>query len=167
MILPAEGNYEIQIRAAAGHAGVTGNYVVTAWDATPNEFPLSLDQTMTGTIATAASLDHWSFSATAGQQVQFHLVNAAPGISFRLTGPGGVAFFDNVLGDSSLISLSSSGSYTLTAYGKSGQTGSYAFRLLQTSQTELALDAPIRGRWSVAANRNSSGSMFPPGSTCM
>ena len=33
-------------------------------------------------------------TAVAGQQVQFHLVNASPGIAFRLTGPGGFAGFE-------------------------------------------------------------------------
>ena len=104
--------------------------MVTAWDATPNEFPLNLDETVTGIIATPGSIDHWNFSAIAGQQVQFHLVNAAAGIAFRLTGPGGFVGFDNLEGDSPLITLAASGNYVLTAFGLGGRTGSYAFSLL-------------------------------------
>ena len=143
--LPADGTYSIQIQAPAGHSSATGNYVVTAWDATPNEFPLNLDQTVTGEVANAASIDNWNFSAVAGQQVQFHLVSADPGIAFRLTGPGGFVGFDGLQGDSPLVTLSASGNYVLTAYGLGGQTGNYAFCLAQTSQTDLALDTPYDG----------------------
>ena len=145
VLLPTDGTYTIQIQAPTGHTSATGNYMVTAWDATPNEFPLNLDQTVTGGIVSAASVDHWNFSAVAGQQVQFHLVSAAPGIAFRLTGPGGFVGFDNLQGDSPLVTLSASGNYVLTAYGLGGQTGNYAFRLWQTSQTDLALDTPYNG----------------------
>ena len=145
VLLPTDGTYKIQVQAPTGHTAATGNYVVTAWDATPNEFPLNLDQTVTGGIVSAASVDHWNFSAVAGQQVQFHLVSAAPGIAFRLTGPGGFVGFDNLQGDSPLVTLSASGNYVLTAYGLGGQTGNYAFCLWQTSQTDLALDTPYNG----------------------
>jgi RHS repeat-associated protein len=145
VLLPTDGTYEIQVQAPAGYTSATGNYVVTALDATPNEFPLNLDQTVTGGIASTATVDHWNFSAVAGQQVQFHLVNAAPGILFRLTGPGGCIGFDGLHGDSPLVNLPSSGSYVLTAYGSGGQTGSYAFSLTQTSQTDLILDTPYNG----------------------
>ena len=98
VLLPTDGTYKIQVQAPTGYTSATGNYMVTAWDATPNEFPLNLDQTVTGGIVSAASVDHWNFSAVAGQQVQFHLVNAAPGIAFRLTGPGGFVGFDGPSG---------------------------------------------------------------------
>ncbi len=143
--LPADGTYRVWVRASAANTASTGNYLVTAWDATPNEFPLNLDQTVTGGIVSAASVDHWNFSAAAGQQVQFHLVSAVPGIAFRLTGPGGFAGFDGLQGDSALVTLSVSGNYVLTAYGLGGQTGNYAFRLAQTSQTDLTLGTPYNG----------------------
>ena len=145
VLLPTDGTYKIQIQTPTGHTAATGNYVVTTWDATPNEFPLNLDQTVTGGIVSAASVDHWNFSAVAGQQVQFHLVSAAPGIAFRLTGPGGFVGFDNLQGDSPLVTLSASGNYVLTAYGLGGQTGNYASCLWQISQTDLALDTPYNG----------------------
>ena len=143
--LPTDGTYTIQIQAPTGHTAATGDYMVTVWDATPNEFPLNLGQTVTGGIATAAGADHWNFSAVANQQVQFHLVSAAPGIAFRLTGPGGFVGFDSLQGDSPLVTLSASGNYVLTAYGLGGQTGNYAFCLTQTSQTDLTLNAAYNG----------------------
>jgi RHS repeat-associated protein len=143
--LPADGVYKIEVQASASHATATGNYVITVWDATPNEYALSFDQTETGRVVTPASMDHWNFSAVAGQQLQFHMVNASTGIYFELTGPGGFVGFSGLHDDSPPITLPSSGSYVVTAYGVGGQMGSYAFRLMQTLPTDLALNTPYQG----------------------
>ena len=143
--LQADGVYTIQVQARTGQAAATGNYVVTAWNATTNEFALNFAQTEIGNIVTPATTDDWDFSATAGQQVQFQMVNAATGICFQLTGPNGFVAFDGLRGDSPVVTLPSSGSYVLTAYSTDGDIGGYAFQFLQTLPTNLAMNTPYQG----------------------
>jgi hypothetical protein len=144
--LPSDGVYRIQVSAPAGQAGRTGNYVVTAWDSAPDVLPLNLNQQVTGRIETPFGVDRWKFAAVAGQQIRFDTVNtSAAGLLFRLTGPDGNALFDDRAGDSDLITLSASGEYNLTAYSHLGSSGDYAFRMSQTSQTELTLGTAFQG----------------------
>ena len=72
--LPADGTYTIAVKAAAGHLASTGNYVVAAYDVTPNVQSLNVNQMTTGTVATPYSTDEWTFSASANTQVQFDLL---------------------------------------------------------------------------------------------
>src|SRR5205823_510296 len=101
---------------------------------------LNLNQNTVSTIATPYSLDQWSFSAVVGQQVRFHLINASTsGLVFALTGPNGYSGFTDLAADSQLLTLPTSGSYTLSVHGVNDSTGSYAFSLNQTSVTDLSL----------------------------
>ncbi|HKM52007.1 MAG TPA: hypothetical protein VJY33_01285, partial [Isosphaeraceae bacterium] len=146
VVLPADGTYTIQINAPAEYPDSTGNYLVAAWDVTSNVRSLNLDQTSVGTITTPNGLDQWNFSASAGQQVQFHLLNTSDsGLAFTLTGPNGYAAFTDLSDDSPLITLPSSGRYTLAAHGLNGAMGSYAFVLEQTTRTDLVLGVTYSG----------------------
>jgi len=147
--LPADGTYRIQIKASPSNSNATGNYVVTAWDATPNIRTLNLGQQSSGSLSNQYGLDQWNFSAVAGQQVQLHLVSfSSPNLAFRLTGPGNYVAFTDLTGDSSLISLPSSGGYTLHVYSLTGDTGAYSFVLKQTSVTTLSSGIPYTGTWA-------------------
>ena len=124
----------------AGQTASTGNYLVAAYDVTPNLRPLNFDQASSGNISTPFALDQWNFAATAGQQIKFNLAGAsAPGLAFTLAGPGGYTAFSNLSSSSQLIDLAASGSYTLTAFGPNGATGSYSFQIDQTTVTALPL----------------------------
>ena len=149
VVLPADGTYKIRIAASASNTSATGNYLVSAWDATPNVRSLNLGQQSAGNIATPFSLDQWNFAATAGQQVKFHLVGrSSSGVAFKLTGPGGYIGFQDLTGDSELINLPSTGSYTLSAYGLDGSIGSYSFVMNLSSVTPLVLGTPYAGTWA-------------------
>jgi len=145
--LPTDGTYRIQVQAPGAHIASTGNYVVTLWDVTPRVSTLLLNQQVGGRIETPYSVDRWSFSATAGQQIRFDLINTSgTGIAFDLTGPEGWTGFSDINTDSDLITLPSAGSYTLTAHGTGGQYGSaYSFRLQETAQTDLAIGSVYNG----------------------
>jgi RHS repeat-associated protein len=147
--LQADGIYKIRISAAPGHSTSTGNYVVTAWDTTARVQSLNLNQAEVGTLATPYTADIWKFSATAGQQVQFHPINTSTaGIAFSLAGPDGFSGFTDLSGDSNLLTLPTAGTYTITAHGLAGVIGSYAFNLSQTSVTDLPLNGSYQGVWA-------------------
>jgi len=73
--------------------------------------------------------------------------------------PGGqLTGFSDITGDSDLVSLPSTGTYTLTAHGTGGQySGSYAFRLVETTQTDLTLAQLTAARLPAAGKPNCSG----------
>jgi YD repeat-containing protein len=143
--LPVDGTYTVQVQAPASQPGSTGDYLITTWDAPVHNNPLNPDQPVNGQLATPYAQDHWTFSAVAGEQVQFNLLNASSSaVLFDLTGPGGYAAFTNATASSGLIDLPTSGTYTLTAHA-STQAGSYAFRLQETTVTPLSVNTSYQG----------------------
>ncbi len=143
--LPTSGTYTLQAQAAPGQTSSTGNYVLSAYNVTPNLRLLTLNQQEDGTIGNAYGVDQWQFTGSSGQQVQLHVVSTSGGIQFDLTGPGNQALFSDLQADSGLITLPATGTYTLTAHGSGGQGGSYAFALNQTSVTSLSLGGTDNG----------------------
>ncbi len=141
----ADGVYTLRIEAPSG-SSATGNYSVAVYDVTPHIQPLSLGQGEVGTLSGAFGIDQWSFSATANEQVKFHLISSNYGSEvFNLTGPGGYVAFSNLQSDSGLITLPSSGAYVLSVDGVGGSGGSYAFELDQLTITSLTLGTSFRG----------------------
>jgi RHS repeat-associated protein len=140
--LPADGTYRVQVQAAPG--GDRGNYVLAVWNATVDTRPLVFNQQTSGVLETPYSADRWTFTAAANDQVMFDWVNAAPpSIMFTLTGPDGFVGFSGLTGDSGMVNLPADGAYVLES--SAGTAGSYAFRLVETSQTELTLGTPHAG----------------------
>jgi RHS repeat-associated protein len=149
--LPADGTYKIEINAPSGHTSSTGNYVVGAYDVTPNIHSLTLNENQVGNIGTAFGIDQWNFSGGAGQQIQFNLLNeTTSGLEYTLTGPNGYSAFNNAAGSSGLIDLPSSGNYTLSVSGLNGQIGQYAFNITQTSQAALTLGNLYNGTFQAS-----------------
>jgi YD repeat-containing protein len=143
--LPTDGTYTIKVQAGPTAPGSTGYYLLTNWDAPVHNSTLNLNQTVYRKLATPYAMDHWNFSAVAGEQVQFNLVNAgSSSIVFDLTGPNGYTAFSNASASSGLIDLATSGTYTLTAH-TTGPGGSYAFQIQQTSVTPLTVNSPYQG----------------------
>jgi RHS repeat-associated protein len=142
--LAADGVYHIHVQAPAAQSNSTGNYVITAYNATVQTTPLNLNETTTGTIDTPFRIDRWTFTATAGQLVQFNLINVAnPAVQFDLTGPNGFTAFSGATASSGVISLPITGSYAVTVHSVQKQTGAYAFQLVQSSATALTLGTPL------------------------
>lgn len=143
LVLPADGNYRVQVRAATGHLGDTGNYTVAVYDVRNDNAALPLNQPVFGSIETPFSVDRWTFSATANQQVSFDLRAAAsPDLRFDLTGPNGPVF-SGLNADSGLFNLPDTGSYVLIARGIGEQIGTYSFSLDQTSLTTLPFNGLV------------------------
>ena len=142
--LPIDGVYRVRVSAAAPAS--TGNYALTVYDGTVDVRPLTLNQRYNGRIESPFSLDRWTFSANAGQQIQFDLINKnSSSIRFQLIGPNGFTAFSGLAGDSDLITLPAAGNYTLVADALLGDPGDYAFNILETSQTALALGTTYAG----------------------
>lgn len=143
--LPADGTYRIRVTAPAGHSNVTGNYVTSVWDVTSTVRTLNLEQTSAGTITNPYSTDQWSFSAVAGQQVRLQVLNtSSAGLAFTLTAPNGSMPFTDIFSDSSLVTLPSSGSYTFSARGLNGASGSYSF-IMKMNAVDLTLGTTYNG----------------------
>src|SRR6185503_8220273 len=82
---------------------------------TTREMPLVLNQVETARLR-PFGIDAWVFSAAAGQQLQFDLVNISrAGVQFSLTGPNGWRGFSSLTNDSAPVTLPSSGAYRLEA----------------------------------------------------
>jgi RHS repeat-associated protein len=143
--LPASETYTLQVQAPSAESSSSGNYVLSAYNVTPNNYSLSVNQTTNGTIHSAFGVDRYSFTANANEQVDLNFISAAGGnVAFNLTGPSGT-IFTNLQSDSGPVTLPSSGSYVLTVQGNGGQGGAYAFELQQTSVNTLTLGTPYSG----------------------
>ena len=145
--LPADGTYRVQVRASASNAASTGNYMITVWNVSPSVSQIQLGQQASGRIATPYSVQRWTFSAVAGQQIRFNLLNSSDaGVVFDLQGPAGWLGFTDLAASSPLITLPASGGYTLTAHGTGGQYGEdFSFVLQPTAQTGLAVNTTYTG----------------------
>ncbi len=142
--LGVSGTYQVKIQAPAAHSTSSGNYDLTVWNATPQIAALTLGQTATGSLSDPFQIDNYSFTASAGDIVQFNLINSTnPAIAFNLTGPNGYTAFSNATANSGLITLPSAGTYTVSAHIAPGQSGSYAFQVVSDTITALILGTPI------------------------
>ena len=144
-----------------------GRYLLGLWDATPDVNPIVFFQRYVGRIETPYSVDRWMFSSAANQQIQFDLMNATTSsIRYKLTGPDGWIGFGDLSGDSAPISLPASGTYMIEATGTAEQSGSYAFRLLNTTPTALPLDTTYQGTIFSSGQPQISGSISLPANIC-
>lgn len=141
--LPKDGIYHIKVKAPTTQANSTGNYVLGAWDSTLTVRSLELGKTVTGKVEKPFTVDRYTFTATAGNVVDFRLVAAeTSAIQFDLVGPGGYTAFTNQSADVELITLPSDGVYTLVAHGSQRQTGAYAARIDLVTINDLTLGTP-------------------------
>lgn len=155
VLLPATGAYKVRVSAAPSNANSTGNYLVTAWDTTPRAGFLGFNELITGTIGSVFSTNVWTFTGLASTQVQFQLqATAFDGLNFTLTGPGGFSGFTNLRANSPVITLPSSGTYTLTANGENGAEGNFAFSLNQLSRILLNEGTPFQGTFFGSGQSN-------------
>jgi hypothetical protein len=128
-----------------GLSGSTGFYSLVVADATIHTMPLTVNETSSGQLDNSYSIDRWTFSVTAGEQIQFRLLAAADAdIKFDLTGPNGYTAFSGSTTSSNLITLPTAGIYSVIVHTV-GFAGGYAFQVEQTSVTPLTLGTPYHG----------------------
>jgi RHS repeat-associated protein len=144
--LPTTGTYKLRVQAPLNDVNRTGLYNLTLYDTTVQTRPLTLNTVTPGSIETPFSSDKWTFSLSAGQQVQFDLIAAQTrGLQFTLEGPEGYVAFSNLTDDSTLITVppGKAGNYALTVRGQTDQTGAYSIIVRDGSITPLTLGAPF------------------------
>lgn len=144
-VLPADGTYQVKVQAAPGQSPGTGNYILAAYDATVSTSAVELNQTVNGQVESPYSQNRWTFSVPANTQIQFDLIaSASSSTQFSLSGPNGFTGFTGLTTSSGLVTLPTSGTYTLTVSTGGAGNGAYAFQLVQTSQTNLTLGTPYQ-----------------------
>lgn len=144
--LPADGTYHIRVSAPDADAQNTGQYTIGLYDSTVTERQLDLNEVAAGTLATGYDADRWTFSADAGQGVQFHLLNeTSSAIVYMLTAPDGSTLLDAVNSDAPMVTLPADGTYTLGAHSIGSAGGSYAFRLFNSTTRDLTPGTPFNG----------------------
>ncbi|MDZ4852367.1 MAG: hypothetical protein SGI77_24025 [Pirellulaceae bacterium] len=165
--LPIDGTYRIRLKAPLTQSNSVGNYGITAWNASVNQSPLELGRKFIGSIDTPFRVDRWTFSGTSGQVVKFILMNAeSPSIQFDLTGPSGFTAFSGASTSSPDIVLPSSGTYSLTVHSSQRQIGAYAFRVDQSTITDVTLGTPLNVPLSGDHKRSYSALMSRNRSNC-
>ena len=143
--LPADGTYRIRLKTPPAFPMNVGNYYLSLYDATIDTVPLVVNQRSVGILETPYSIDRWTFTSNAQEQVRFDWLNASSAaIQFRLLGPSGWVGFADLAQDS--LALPYDGDYVLEAYTNGTASGSYAMELQQTTQTALTLGTPYNGK---------------------
>jgi hypothetical protein len=74
VVLVTDGTYRVRVQASAGHEAATGNYSITLWDSTAETTPLRFGEQFVGRVRSPYAVDHWTFSAEAGQQIRLRLI---------------------------------------------------------------------------------------------
>jgi RHS repeat-associated protein len=147
--LPVDGVYTVLVQPGPSTPPSTGYYLISAWDATVRSNLLAVGQTQNGQLNSPFVMEHWDFAAVANEQISFSLLASSnPGIRFDLTGPNNYTAFSGLTGSLGLLTLPAAGNYVLTAHWAqpiAGETGSYAFRVDETTQTPLTLGTPYKG----------------------
>ena len=140
------GTYTITVY---GLADATGTYQFTIWSVTNQFFSTAIGQPVTngvplpgaGNLETPGTKDVYTFTAAPGQTVFFDEQGrdtCGPTIFWRCTDPTGTVLFDELFAaggfclgthDPGLLTLTNGGTYTITVYGQTDQTGTYAFTI--------------------------------------
>lgn len=103
-----------------------------------NHPPFTIGTTVTNSIGVAGEVDVWTFTGTAGQRIFLDAQNgSSTAFRWSLVDPNGVALFGDVFADRDTFTLATSGTYTLTVEGRSGQTGAYQFKVWDVPATTV------------------------------
>ncbi len=119
---------------------------------------IGLDTVISGEIDPSGDEDSYSFTASAGLQLYFDILDpgvGCGGYAWILTSPTGVVVFDaNIFGCTNDIelTLTETGEYTLVYDGREDQTGPYQFEIVTvpaTTQTAINVDEVVDGEIAV------------------
>ena len=146
---------------AANSAAVAAAAVTTGAGATqPAEVtPITVGQRVSGTIASPAQEDHYTFTGNAGEIVYVQAHDAcAAGLDWTLLGPDGGSLAGSLTcNDLQRLVLGTEGTYTIDVNGDRSATGDYSFSVLAvpaTTTTPLSLGQAVAdslgeiGQWA-------------------
>ena len=147
LTLPATGTYAIVVDGENAAAEVNYAFRVIDVGATPQV--LTLGATTQGTLSPGTATAVYKFTVAAGRRVVYDgLQRDSDAVSVRLLTPGSVQVFSiDADSDSSPVTLTEPGTYTLILYGnEQAASADYAFRLLDVAAAPLvAFDTPVTG----------------------
>ncbi len=141
--------------AAVAAAGAQG--AASAGPASPGQVtPISIGQTVSGTIASAGDQADYTFTGTAGQAVYLQAHDPCAGtLTWDLLAPGGGDLAGSLTcHDLERVVLPSEGTYTVRVNGERTADGAYSFTVLAVPQTIVT---PVKLGGTV------SGSLSNPG----
>ena len=126
---PTAGTYTI--RFAGDHATIGPySFSLLAVPATVVT-PITVGQTVSGSLTSAGQQADYTFSATAGEVIQAHaLGSCVDGLEWQLIGPGGTLLdFSVACHDLGRDTLATAGTYTIRELGDQTSVGAYSFAL--------------------------------------
>ncbi len=125
--LPVTGTYTLIL---AGSASASIPYGLEVLTPATNTYSLALNTTTSGIISAYGQNDAYTVTGSAGQRLYLNGLNS-PNFSATLVSPSGATPLNSIdLGsDSSPITLTEAGTYTLTVRPGIGVLGAYSFRL--------------------------------------
>ena len=129
--VPFTGMYVVAVVGQSASNGDVNYSFQLSLTTTPVD-PLSLNTVVSGNIPVANAEHSYTFTGTAGQTLFFDGLASDPNLLVVLTDPADTAFLVNgndVSTDVGPATMTRTGTYTLTVYGNSGQTGNYKFDL--------------------------------------
>ena len=155
VVLTAAGTYIVTVY---GSGTATGAYAFNVVPVVPQVFALIPGQVVTngvpgpgaGVIETAGALDTYTFTASVGQRVYFDALTGNPcdsRLRWKCIGPTNEMLFDQWFaatpacgnGDPGSVVLTAAGTYTVTVYGFTDATGTYAFNVVPVVQQSFSV----------------------------
>ncbi|WP_107666422.1 Ig-like domain-containing protein [Cyanothece sp. BG0011] len=133
--LPGDGSYLVVV-AGSSFDNTPINYDFSVEEPTIIPIPLTLGNTVNGTIANAGERIAYTFEGTVGQRLIYDGISGNSNINASLISPSGneVDFFGTFFNtdvnfDRNPITLIENGTYTLIVDGEGSTTGDFSFRL--------------------------------------
>ncbi len=155
LILPQTGVYTLTVDGNAVDSVGPYSFQLLDVTAAPQQFAISFGDTISdgipasgaGNIESPGAVDIYTFDAQAGQQAIFDwLAGSNVLISWQLQAPDNTELFNSFLQDQP-VTLSQSGSYTLTVRGSDiDNFGTYSFALLEDNSVEWLIFLPMVSR---------------------
>jgi large repetitive protein len=148
--ITATGEYLLFMQGAGA---ASTNYKFTISDSQFTTGAIAIGDTVNGQIAKQGQQNTYTFSGTAGQQLQFDVLSRGGYLTniARIYNPSGTEVYSRSLYEldsADLLILKETGNYRIVVDGNGASTDAYSFRLfdVQAEVTAIGLDAEVSGR---------------------
>ena len=157
LTLTQTGAYTLLIEGYVYDSGATNNYSFNVQKVTDEQFPLTVGDTVNGSIAHAGQRDFYNFSLSEAKRLYVDALSNS-NANWSLFGPRGTVVSgrnftstdSGSLGGSAIYGLVA-GDYTLMVDGNADMVGSYSFRVLDIAQaTALTPGTTVSSQFSPA-----------------
>ncbi|BAZ19040.1 YD repeat protein (plasmid) [Calothrix sp. NIES-4071] len=141
LALPTAGEYMLAVKGNGNAANYTLHVAFPQFITTP----LTLNQTVSGTITKRGEKDTYTFNGVVGQQLYFDAIAGSTSLKARLIAPSGdVVLNRDTNSDWGAFNLKETGTYSLEIDGDNANVGNYTFILSDRATTPvITLSTPI------------------------